>query len=214
MNEMASSADTVVVLDFETTGLSPDHGDRAIEIGAVKMVNGVIVDRFQQLMNPGRKISFFIENYTGITNGMLQDAPTCEEVMPDFALFIQDFNLVAHNASFDARFLRSEFNRIHRQQNEPFACSMLAARRIYPDAPNHKLSTLVEYRQLPSDGNFHRALADAEMTALLWNAMLNDIQTRYSIEHISFQLIQELTRTAKNAVPKYLSRAKQHREYS
>lgn len=100
-------------------------------------------------MNPGRKISFFIEDFTGITNGMLQNAPSCEETMCSFAQFVQDFSLVAHNASFDARFLRSEFERIHHVQDEPFACSMLAARRIYPNAPNHKLETLVRYKTSP-----------------------------------------------------------------
>ncbi|MCV5989772.1 exonuclease domain-containing protein, partial [Escherichia coli] len=70
-------ANSVVVLDFETTGLSPTLGDRAIEIGAVKLVNGEVVDSFQQLMNPGFRVSSFIENYTGITNNMLRIAPSC-----------------------------------------------------------------------------------------------------------------------------------------
>ena len=212
--DVDSGASTVVVLDFETTGLSPDHGDRAIEIGAVKLVDGVVVDRFQQLMNPGRKISFFIEGYTGITNGMLQNAPSCEETMCSFAQFIQDFSLVAHNASFDARFLRSEFERIHHVQDEPFACSMLASRRIYPDAPNHKLETLIHYKKLPTDGNYHRALADAEMTAHLWKAILDDISTQYNISHIPFRLMQKLTRTAKQSVPRLLSCINQHDERS
>ncbi len=151
-------ADTVFVLDFETTGLSPDYGDRAIEIGAVKLVDGVLVDRFQQLMNPGQRINYFIESYTGITNDMVQGAPSCEEVMSEFGSFIEDFNLVAHNASFDARFLYSELNRVDRAQELPFACSMLISRRVYPDAPNHKLGTLVQYKDLPNDGTFHRAV--------------------------------------------------------
>jgi len=109
-----TNANTVIVLDFETTGLSPAYGDRAIEIGAVKLVDGELVERFQQLMYPGRRIDYFIESYTGITNDMLKSAPPCEEVMFEFSEFIQDFNLVAHNASFDARFLDSELDRIHR----------------------------------------------------------------------------------------------------
>ena len=133
------NSDTVIVLDFETTGLSPDYGDRAIEIGAVKLVNGELVDRFQQLMNPGKRISSFIEDYTGITNKMLKDAPSCGEVMREFSYFIDDFNLVAHNASFDSRFLDSELNRIKCNNHGEFACSMLISRRVYPDAPNHKL---------------------------------------------------------------------------
>ena len=88
------SADTVVVLDFETTGLSPDWGDCAIEIGAVRIKEGGIVERFQELMNPGFRISSFIENYTGITNEMLGDALPADVVMNDFADFIGDVLLV------------------------------------------------------------------------------------------------------------------------
>ncbi|HYQ70422.1 MAG TPA: 3'-5' exonuclease, partial [Gammaproteobacteria bacterium] len=131
-------ADTVVVLDFETTGLSPDRGDRAIEIGAVRLEGGKIRDRFQCLMNPGRRISPFIENYTGITNAMLRAAPSCEEAMVACREFIGDFDMVAHNAAFDQRFLDAELSRIQRPRQGAFACSMLAARRIYPDAPNHR----------------------------------------------------------------------------
>ena len=67
-------ADSLIVLDFETTGLSPNQGDRAIEIGAVKLINGEIVDRYQRLMNPGFRVSSFIEDYTGISNSMLSEA--------------------------------------------------------------------------------------------------------------------------------------------
>ena len=109
-----SMADTVVVLDFETTGLSPDAGDRAIEIGAVRIVNGVVVDRFQELMNPGQRVSAFIEDYTGISNALLKDAAPCAEVMARFADYVGDFNMVAHNASFDKRFLDAELARIGR----------------------------------------------------------------------------------------------------
>ena len=73
-----NSADSVIVLDFETTGLSPNMGDRAIEIGAVKLVNGEVVDTFQQLMNPGFRVSGFIESYTGISNRMLSTAASLQ----------------------------------------------------------------------------------------------------------------------------------------
>ncbi len=199
-------ADTVVVLDFETTGLSPDNGDRAIEIGAVKLVDGVLVDRFQQLMNPGQRINYFIENYTGITNDMVQGAPSCEEVMLEFASFIEDFNLVAHNSSFDARFLCSELKRVDRVQELPFACSMLISRRVYPYAPNHKLGTLVEYKHLPNDGTFHRALADAQMTAHLWLNMIHDIEEQHSFTEIPFRVMQQLSRTPKSAAQAFLVR--------
>jgi len=74
-------ADTVVIFDFETTGLSPNEGDRAIEIGAVRLVNGQVKDQFQALMNPGFPVNTFIEQYTGITNNMLSQAASCRQVM-------------------------------------------------------------------------------------------------------------------------------------
>jgi DNA polymerase-3 subunit epsilon len=77
-------ASSLIVLDFETTGLSPNMGDRAIEIGAVRLEEGVVVDRFQALMNPGKPVSAFIEYYTGITNRMLSKAAPCDEVMDEF----------------------------------------------------------------------------------------------------------------------------------
>ena len=197
-------ADTVVVLDFETTGLSPLHGDRAIEIGAVRIDNGRITERFQELMNPGRRISRFIEDYTGITNKMLKDAPPCEEVMDRFARFVGGYNLVAHNASFDKRFLDAEFGRISRDYSGHFACSMLVARRVYQDAPNHRLETLVRHVNLPVDGVFHRALYDAEMTTRLWLSMLEHVCSRYNLDSIAFTMIQKLARTPKKSVRRFL----------
>ena len=199
-----SKADTVVILDFETTGLSPNMGDRAIEIGAVCIEDGEIKGRFQELMNPGRRIDSFIVDYTGITNEMLEEAPPCEEVMHKFADFISDYNLVAHNASFDKRFLDSELGRISRKYTGQFACSMLAARRIYQEAPNHKLETLIKYVNIPTDGAFHRALYDSEMTAKLWLAMLSDIDERYNIPDIPFKLIKKLIKTPKKSVCEFL----------
>lgn len=194
----------IVVLDFETSGMSPDQGDRAIEIGAVRIVDGEIVARFQSLMNPQRRISRFIETYTGITNAMVQAAPPADQVMAAFDDFIGDAPLVAHNAAFDRRFLDAELQRIARRRRQDFACSLLAARRIYPEAPNHKLATLVAYKDLPTDGRFHRALADAEMAAQLWLCMARDLQAAYGFNEVSFTLMQALTRRKKQGVAAFL----------
>ncbi|KHT50455.1 PolC-type DNA polymerase III [Vibrio sinaloensis] len=199
-----SLANSVVVLDFETTGLSPNMGDRAIEIGAVKLVNGEVVDTFQQLMNPGFRVSSFIEGYTGITNIMLRDAPSCDEVMAQFAQFIAGQNLVAHNASFDKRFLDDELERVNAAYSGEFACSLLVSRRLNQDAPSHKLGDLVRFKQIDNDGVFHRALADAEMTAKLWMLMVNDLQSR-GISEPSFALMQKIGKTSKSAIDKLLS---------
>lgn len=198
-----SNANTVVVLDFETTGLSPGMGDRAIEIGAVRIEGGEVTARFQELMNPGRRVSGFIESYTGITNTMLAGARSCGEVMRDFAEFIGGYNLVAHNASFDKRFLDAELNRISLDYSGQFSCSMLAARRIFQQAPDHKLGTLVEYMNVPVEGVFHRALYDSEMTANLWLAMLENVRQQYVLSVIDFSLMQKLAKTPKHAVDSF-----------
>ena len=116
-----------IVLDFETTGLSPNAGDRAIEVVAVLVENGKINDKFQPLMNPGKKISSFIENYTGITNSMLSTAPFNSDAMSELYKFIGKTSLIAHNASFDKKFLEYELKLIKKNLNQPMACSLLVA---------------------------------------------------------------------------------------
>ncbi|WKD49526.1 3'-5' exonuclease [Microbulbifer spongiae] len=195
-----NNADTVVVLDFETSGLSPDMGDRAIEIGAVLIEEGKITDRFQQLMNPGFKINSFIQQYTGITNSMLHNADIGSVVIKKFAKFIGKNNLVAHNAAFDRRFLDSEMAIAQKAYSGQFNCSMLLARRIYQNAQDHKLETLVRLKKLPISGTFHRALADTEMTAHLWLKMLEDLEVEYGVMKPSFEYINKLSKTPKHKV--------------
>jgi len=202
---MTHRADSVIVLDFETTGMSPHYGDRVIEVGAVRIEAGEIVDRFQGLMNPGIRINSFIEEFTGITNAMVAEAPPCEAVMSDLQLFVGDSAIVAHNSSFDRRFLQAEWRRLKLECENPFACSMLTARRIYSDAPNHKLGTLVAFNQLKNDGVFHRALADAEMTAHLWLHMLQQIERRFDVFDIRFSTMQKLAKVSKSSVSKFFA---------
>jgi DNA polymerase-3 subunit epsilon len=201
----ASRADSLVILDFETTGLSPNIGDRAIEIGAVRLVSGEITERFQELMNPGQRVSAFIEDYTGISNDMLAQADSCEVVMDRFADFMADDNLIAHNASFDKRFLDAELERIGRHYVGDFSCSLLLSRRIFQDAYSHKLGELVRFANIDSSGGFHRALYDSEMTAKVWMKMLEDITARYGLLNIPFELIKKLAKTPKKDIDKLLS---------
>ena len=193
-----------IVIDFETTGLSPHYGDRTIEVGAVLIAENRIVDSYQSLMNPEMRVSSFIEEYTGITNRMLAAAPTIKEVMHRLKQFLANHHLVAHNASFDARFLDAEFKRINHQRCNQFGCSLLVARRIYPEAPNHKLETLVRYKGLKTDGIHHRALADAEMTAHLWMRMIADIKERHGLRHVHFGLMQQLMKVPKKKVAEFI----------
>lgn len=197
---------SLVVLDFETSGLSPDYGDRPIEIGAVLIRNNQAAERFQSLMHPGFKVNSFIEDYTGISNRMLAGAPPCSEVMKKFASFISGHHLAAHNASFDSKFLDAELSRLKLKRKNDFACTMLAARRVYQRAPNHQLETLVRLLGIKSSGQFHRALADAEMTASLWLKMVMEIKTRYSLNSIPFNVIHGLARVPKSEIAAYIKR--------
>jgi len=171
----------------------------------VRLVNGEVTEQFQELMNPGQRVSSFIEDYTGISNEMLVDADSCEVVMERFADFIADDNLIAHNASFDKRFLDAELERIGRRYKGDFSCSLLLSRRIFQDAHSHKLGELVRFSNIENSGGFHRALYDSEMTAKVWMAMLDDIGERYGIFDMPFSLIKKLTKTPKKAVDKLLS---------
>ena len=188
---------TVAVIDFETTGMSPDLGDRATEVAVVIVAHGQIVDRYQSLMSTGAFISSFIEELTGISNEMIRNARPAAQVMGELAKFVGNIPLVAHNASFDSRFLDAEWARTgHRRQAE-FACSMLLARRIYPAALNHKLGTLVSHLELPDTSRHHRALADAEMTAHLWLQILTDIRKQYGLTEIPHALLCTMQKTPK-----------------
>ena len=202
------SADTLIVFDFETTGLSPDLGDRSIEIGAVLIEGGKITQRFQQLMNPGSRIPVFIENLTGITNRMISEARSNNAVMNDFFEFIGNQNLVAHNASFDARFLRAEFKRIKKSFTGEMVCSLLASRRLFQHAPNHQLATLAEYKNLPTQGIYHRALADAEVTAHLWLSLLRELQESYDLPSPSFAFMAQLCKTPKHQLTRLFQGAR------
>ena len=188
------------MLDFETTGLSPDRGDRATEIGAVVLQRGEVVDRFQSLMNAGVGIPAFVQSLTGITNRMIADAPPAEQVMRAFAEFAGDMPLVAHNASFDKRFLDTELRRVGIRRRGRFACSMRVARRIYPDARNHKLNTLARYMGLDWSGRHHRAMADVEMTTQLWCAMQQRIAHDYGLGSVPHRLMRDLQSTPASGV--------------
>ena len=174
--------ETIAVIDFETTGISPGQGARATEIAAVLVQGGQIVGRFQSLMNSGAWVPPFIEQLTGISNRMLQAAPPARAVMHEVARFTKGCPLVAHNAAFDRGFWQAELERAECEPDAAhvFACTVLLSRRLYPHADNHRLGTLARLHALPSAGRAHRALADAEMTAHLLLRMQQDVRERFA----------------------------------
>jgi DNA polymerase-3 subunit epsilon len=175
-------AETLAVIDFETTGISPAQGARATEIAAVLVQDGQIVGRFQSLMNSGAWVPPFIEQLTGISNAMLQGAPPARAVMHEVMRFTRGCPLVAHNATFDRGFWLAEAARAecHPDAAHRFACTLLLARRLYPQAANHRLGTLAALHHLPDSGRAHRALADALTTAHLLLQMQQDLQARWA----------------------------------
>lgn len=199
----------IAVIDFETTGLSPAQGDRATEIAAVILEGGRVVDRYQSLMNAGVRIPTHIEALTGISNAMIRQAPPAAEVMGAVADFVGDCPLAAHNAAFDTRFWDAELARVARQRRQEFACSLLLARRLLPDAPSHKLGALVEYARLPVAGRYHRALADAEMAASLLLRLEGELRTRHGVGEVSHALLRKIQAAPKTQLERCLAA---HRE--
>lgn len=196
----------VAVIDFETTGLSPEQGDRATEIAAVLVQDGQVVDRYQSLMNAGLRIPRFITELTGITDAMVRQAPPAAAVMREVADFVGDTPLVAHNAAFDRKFWDAELKRIQRSRRQEFACSMLVARRVLPQAPSHKLGVLAEFAGLPVTGRYHRALADAEMAASLLVHLEDELRRRYRVRDVSHELLREIQKVQKHQLDKCLER--------
>ncbi len=154
-----------VVVDVETTG-GRGANHRITEIGAVKVQNGQIVDRFQTLLNPQRTIPPQITRLTSITPAMIENAPYFSDVADDFEAFMKDAIFVAHNVDFDYGFIASEFKRIGRNFRYPKLCTCAAMRKLYPGQRSYSLAALCARYDIPLKQH-HRALCDAEAAAEL-----------------------------------------------
>ena len=155
--------DTYVVFDLETTGFSAE-ADRIIEIGAVKITDGKIVDKFSTFVNPQIPISFRIEKLTGITDAMVLSAPTIETVLKEFLDFCGDAVLVAHNAEFDTSFIANKAQKQGITVNNTILDTVLLAQFVIPNLHNYKLDTLCKHLGVSLE-NHHRAVDDAGATA-------------------------------------------------
>ncbi len=197
---------TYAVIDFETTGLSAGP-DRIIEVGAVLVRDGVVVDRFDELMDPGFSIPGVITSLTGITSAMVRGKPRPEAVMPRLRAFLGKHVCIAHNASFDRRFFAAEMAQAGEAHERPFLCSMLVARRLVPLAPSHKLGVLARHLGLsmPAGMQAHRALADALMTVALWETLLAELRRLLPRQTPGPDLLGRLARTPKGGVATFLA---------
>ncbi len=190
-NRSVSLDDTFVVFDIETTGLSPVK-NRIIEIGAVKVSGGEIVDRFSTFVNPDVPIPFHIEKLTSINDEMVMDAPFIETVLPEFLAFVGDAVPVAHNAGFDMSFIIENCNRLGIENDFTYLDTMNLARVLLPDQAKHTLDAVVKSLKITLE-NHHRAVDDAEATANIFISFARMLKER---DITDIQKINELADAA------------------
>ncbi|MBE7021391.1 MAG: PolC-type DNA polymerase III [Ruminococcaceae bacterium] len=165
-----------VVFDLETTGLSAVN-NKIIEIGACKVRNGEIVDRFSTFVDPEEHITKEITELTNITDAMVQGAPKWEEAVRHFVDFCQDAPLVAHNASFDVAFIRNAVDRLKMDYHPVSIDTVGLARELLPELKKHKLNLVCDYLGIELNGH-HRAVNDAEATAKMFIKFLEKLSSR------------------------------------
>ncbi len=169
-------SDEIVVFDIETTGFSPVN-DRIIEIGAVKVKDGKVKERFSSFVNPDRPIPFRIEQLTSINDSMVVDAETIEKVLPEFLDFCGDAVLAAHNAGFDMSFIKENARRLGIAREFTCLDTMGIARLLLPGQAKHTLDAVAKTLHLSLE-NHHRAVDDAECTAEMYLAFLRMLSER------------------------------------
>lgn len=197
----------IVMLDFETTGLSAVAGDRITEVAALRIVDGVVAARYVTLINCGVRMPSFVTALTGITQRMVDSAPPVAKVIPELLDFIGDDVLSAHNASFDSRFLLAESQRQGMSpRHRGLICSLKLARRLLPGHASYRLGELARSLNLRFAGAAHRAEADAEVTVQLLRHMGARLCRSHACASIAPSLLEAITRQSAGKVPDFLSR--------
>ena len=171
-----SLQDSYVVFDIETTGFSPD-ANHIIEIGAVKVENGKIVDRFSSFVNPQVPIPYRIEELTHINDSMVIDAPAIETVLPQFLSFCEGCVMVAHNADFDVSFIKRKAANLGVDFNPTYVDTVAMARFLLPSLSRFKLDTVAKAVGVNLD-NHHRAVDDAACTAEIFVKFIAMLEER------------------------------------
>ena len=194
-----------VSLDIETTGLSPMY-DEIIELGAVKYREGKVVDTFSSLVKPENPIDDFITQMTGITNKMLENAPSLFVVLPTFIDFIGSDVIVGHNVNFDINFIYDACDTLGLPSfSNNFVDTMRLARRMYKGLPNHKLDTLIDHFGLERR-TLHRGLGDCELTAACFKCMMDDTEAfEEAIKIVHRKRYRQTSRRRSFLAPKLLS---------
>lgn len=199
-NDTLITDNTYVVFDVETTGFNAAGGDTIIEIGAVKIFNGEIIDKFSTLVNPGRKLPAIITEITKITDEMLIGQPTEEEAVKDFIDWIGDSPLVAHNAKFDISFLEMAYSKYNLGDlTNPVIDTLELSRTLDNTYNRHGLAAIVKRYDVPFDEDaHHRADYDAEATAYVFHKMMQKLVSR------NFETINDINNlVSKDEIHKY-----------
>ncbi len=200
-------AKPIVMIDFETTGLSPDRGDRITEVAALRIVGGHVVERYVSLINCNVRIPSFITGLTGITQAMVDGAPPVSQVLPKLLEFIGSDALSAHNASFDERFLRGESCRLGLVPgHQGLVCSLKLSRRLFPGLASYKLGMLSSQLGIRFKSAAHRAESDAEVAAQVLIHIGHHIGMAYGIAAIDSPLLVSVNRLSAAKVPQFLQR--------
>ena len=162
--------DDYVLVDIETTGLSPVVDD-IIEIGAIKVKDNKVIDSYSELIKINKKLSAFITNLTGITDEMLKKGKLPEIVLKEFVGFVGEDTIIGHNVNFDLGFLRNKcLKYLNYSLCNSYVDTMYLARRLVPNSRNYKLGTLAEHFNISYEGA-HRGLRDVEITYRLYNEL-------------------------------------------
>ncbi len=168
--------DAYVVFDLETTGFSPNT-NKIIEIGAVKVENGMITDRFSEFVNPKVPIPYKIEELTGIRDDMVLDAQTIDEILPRFMAFCEGCVMIAHNAEFDMSFIRKNCKDLGLPCRHTVGDTVALAQVLLPELHRYKLDTVAKALNVSLE-NHHRAVDDAECTAHIFVKFIEMLKER------------------------------------
>ncbi|ELX08501.1 DNA polymerase III polC-type [Janthinobacterium sp. HH01] len=199
----------IVMLDFETTGLSPDMGDRITEVAALRIVGGKVVERYVSLINCNVRIPSFITGLTGITQAMVDGAPPVSQVVPALLDFIGGDALSAHNASFDDKFLRAEAARLGLTPGyQSLVCSLKLSRRVFPNLSSYKLGNLSGELGIRFRSAAHRAESDAEVAAEVLIHIGKHIGSTYGIAGVDPSLLVAINKLAAAKVHQFLEKQK------
>lgn len=197
----------MVMLDFETTGLSPDMGDRITEVAALRIVGGEVTERHVSLVNCGVRIPAFITALTGITQEMVDGAPPARQVVPELIDFIGGDMLSAHNASFDEKFLKAEGARLGRVTGHAgLVCSLKLSRRLFPGLASYKLGQLSRQLGIEFRGTAHRAEADAQVAADVLLHAARHLGRTCGLEQVEPGLLVSINKVAAAKIPVFLDK--------